>query len=75
MSLLTAITAELNLSLSEHTKFETGVPFDLRVPEWRAKTPAPREWLPSTGEPRSQEKLLAELFDHQEENILKSLSF
>ena len=71
-SLLTATIAELNLSLSEQTNTETGDPFDLRVPEWRAKTPAPRVWPPSTWAPRSQEKLLAELFDHHDENILRS---
>jgi hypothetical protein len=72
-SRLTALLADTNLSVSEQTKTETGLALDLRVPRCKTKTPAPRVKLLSTGVPSSQEKLVAEPFDHQEENILTYL--
>ena len=73
-SRFTALTADENLSFSEQTNTETGVPPDLRVPECNTKTPPPRTRLFSTGVPSSHEKLGALPFDHHEENILKRFS-
>ena len=70
LSLLTALTADPNLSFSEQTNTDTGAPPDFLVPEWITKTPPPKtRLLFSTWVPSSQEKFVALPFDHHDENI------